>query len=97
MSTVPNFTLAVHHDPAHGWLAVPRSLIECLGLRRRISSCSYEDSDGMVYLEEDCDATLFLDTALEADWTLSFDEHFSDELSFIRQLPRYRLPEQPAG
>jgi len=45
-------------DPGHGWLEVPRYLVEQYGIADKISSCSYQDGK-MVYLEEDCDMALF--------------------------------------
>lgn len=57
-------TYVFHTDPGHGWLAVKRKELEALDLISKISSCSYQ-KNGTVYLEEDCDATLFLET-LEA-------------------------------
>lgn len=79
-----------HTDPGHGWLAVPTETIENWGLRERISHFSYiSDDSETLYLEEDCDAQVFIDA-----WYLSFgDEPFvrhqhSDADSFIRKLRR---------
>lgn len=44
-------------DPGHGWLEVPAGEVVRLGLRP--TRYSYEH-DGMVYLEEDCDAGPFI-------------------------------------
>lgn len=49
----------LHTDSSHGWLEVPVDLIELLGIRYKISKYSYK-RDGMVYLEEDCDLSLFI-------------------------------------
>ncbi len=50
-----------YSDASHGWLAVPRSLLMELGIAQKISAYSYQSKSGKtVYLEEDCDATLFL-------------------------------------
>jgi hypothetical protein len=44
-------------DPGHGWLRVP--LVSCEGLR--FSEYSYIDrAGGWLYLEEDCDAGVWL-------------------------------------
>ena len=48
-----------HSDPGHGWLAVNRSELIRLGILDKVSPCSYQRG-GTVYLEEDCDATLFI-------------------------------------
>lgn len=47
-------------DSGHGWLAVKRQYLDRLKLLNKISDCSYERG-GTVYLEEDCDAPLFVD------------------------------------
>lgn len=46
------------NDPGHAWLEVPRAELEALQIKP--SSYSYQN-EGMVYLEEDCDASLFID------------------------------------
>ena len=48
-------------DPGHGWLSVPRSLIISLGLKDKITGFSYQKGN-RVYLEEDCDCSIFYDT-----------------------------------
>ena len=49
-------------DPGHGWVSVPLEDIKRLGITDNISAYSYM-TDKRVYLEEDCDAGLFLDAA----------------------------------
>ena len=51
-------------DPAHGWLKVQRKELKELGILPLISTCSYQRGE-YVYLEEDCDMTLFLETKLK--------------------------------
>jgi hypothetical protein len=41
-------------DPGHGWVKVPRNLLEKFGIADKISRYSYSRGDS-VYLEEDCD------------------------------------------
>lgn len=49
-----------HSDPGHGWLEVGLADLRDVGLRAtQFSSYSYRHGDRL-YLEEDCDATLFL-------------------------------------
>jgi hypothetical protein len=48
-------------DPGHSWLAVQRKRIDALGLTKQISSFSYMDSEWL-YLEEDADRSLYLQT-----------------------------------
>ncbi len=45
------------NDPGHAWLEVPRVELEALQIIP--SSYSYQHGD-KVYLEEDCDASLFI-------------------------------------
>jgi len=47
-------------DPGHAWLEVPRAELVELGILNKVSQYSYQHGD-MVYLEEDCDAGLFID------------------------------------
>jgi hypothetical protein len=53
-------------DDSHGWLAVPSRQLKAIGLKPSdISDYSYYSTSKsgftMYYLEEDCDAPLFLD------------------------------------
>jgi hypothetical protein len=90
MTESRKLTLPQHIDPAHGWLAVPRALIEELGIARHISVYSYEGPDCTVYLEEDDDAPVFIAAAMDAGWDLHFTIQETDEPSPIRRLPRYK-------
>lgn len=45
-------------DPGHGWYAVKRDVLAKLGLLYEVSTYSYQRGE-TVYLEEDCDATVF--------------------------------------
>lgn len=47
-----------YSDPGHGWLAVKRSDLHALGIADKITRFSYQRGN-TVYLEEDCDVTLF--------------------------------------
>jgi hypothetical protein len=49
----------VFDDPGHGWAKVPRTLLKELDIVDKISTCSYQRGEN-VYLEEDCDATTFV-------------------------------------
>ena len=51
--------LSFHADPGHGWLAAP--IDEIREAKLSISGYSYINRDeGMAYLEEDCDAMVFI-------------------------------------
>lgn len=47
-------------DPGHGWLVVMKEDVIASGAK--ITPYSYE-ADGLVYLEEDCDAGSFIEAA----------------------------------
>jgi hypothetical protein len=52
-------------DPGHGWLKVNTRDLFALGLTPAdFSSCSYR-RDNDLYLEEDCDASLFIQTYIQ--------------------------------
>lgn len=50
-----------YEDPGHGWLKVLRKHIEALGIADKITPYSYQRGE-YVYLEEDGDLSLFMDT-----------------------------------
>ena len=86
--------LTFHCDPSHGWLEVNREDIDALGIADQISAYSYamaatHKRAGMVYLEEDCDASLFLDAAKAAGWTIQIVEKYTAEDSPICKYPAF--------
>ncbi len=62
-------TYIFYTDPGHGWLAVKRAELEKLGILDKISHFSYQRG-GTVYLEEDCDANVFLMAHLKTSGTM---------------------------
>jgi hypothetical protein len=55
-------TFTYHSDPGHGWLEVPIQTLLSVGLAPSdFSAYSYQHRD-KVYLEEDCDAAVFIRT-----------------------------------
>jgi len=56
-----NNTYTFYSDPGHGWLEVPKKELEDLGIINKVSQCSYINQ-GMIYLEEDCDAPIFINS-----------------------------------
>jgi hypothetical protein len=80
-------TFTYHEDAAHGWVKAPRGLVELLGLADKISECSYQLGDN-VYLEEDCDAPLFIETFRERFGSIRLVVKRS-ECSRIRNYHRY--------
>ena len=69
-------------------------MVQAMGLADKISGYSYQKY-GTAYLEEDCDATLFLDKAKELGWTVQTVEKYSDTDSFVRSLESYRPLDPP--
>ena len=58
-------------DPGHGWVSVPRKLIDQLGIAEDITPYSYQKG-GTVYLEEDVDASTFAEAAEAAGIEVEF-------------------------
>lgn len=55
-----------HNDGGHGWYAVKRKKLESMGVLNNVSGFSYERGQ-TVYLEEDCDASLFFNALSEEE------------------------------
>ena len=81
-----NLTLNFYTDPGHGWLRAPLVLINKLGVTP--SKYSYTDSE-YGYLEEDMDASLFIEAAKKAGYTLTLKENHSSRNSFVRSKRRF--------
>lgn len=79
----------VYADPGHAWCKVPRSLIEELGIAEKITHYSYQRGEH-VYLEEDCDLTLFARTMRANGHEVHYREHHTDKSSKIRSYDDYR-------
>lgn len=95
MTILSNETLVVclefHYDAGHGWLRVKLKDIKTLGIADKISSCSYFKGE-WAYLEEDCDADVFLKAYKEyakahniGEVNVRFDEISDGDDSPIRQ------------
>lgn len=86
-------TIVFHEDPGHGWLQVPKPLAKQLGITGKISGYSYQDTKN-VYLEEDCDFSLFYDAmkirqnGLHKDFWEMCPKEYKEE-SPIRRKTRY--------
>ncbi len=79
-----------HTDAGHGWLAVKRKELIDLNILDKVSHCSYEKGQ-TVYLEEDCDAPLFV-KALEAKGIeLKYKEGASVDRSPIRSYDMFKM------
>lgn len=83
----------VHADPGHSWYAVSSKVIVELGIVNKISHYSYVSNGGtIVYLEEDVDARLFLETAFKAGYnvTIKYAKE-SEKRSPIRNYRHYTV------
>lgn len=74
-------------DPGHGWLRVPVMSAEGL----TFSEYSYIDRvGGWLYLEEDCDASIWLNAHGVQVHVLPVE--YLDDDAFVRDLPRLPAP-----
>ncbi len=81
-----------YSDSGHGWLKAPFIMLEVLDIKDKISSYSYISNDCKnVYLEEDCDATIFIEAYKQKYGTIDITEKYIDGNCFIRELPSYIL------
>lgn len=75
--------------PGHGYLSVNKDLIEKLGLIDKITSYSGMDAN-RVYLEEDCDATLFANTCKEQGINIEYKETYRENFNYTHNYnPKY--------
>lgn len=73
-------------DPGHGWIAVPLSIIREWNIKP--SQFSYRD-ETMGYLEEDCDASLFVNEAKSRNVSIQIIEQHTNQDSPIRRMRRF--------
>ena len=83
--------LTFHCDPSHGWLEVTQADLETLGIAGLISAYSYAKGD-KAYLEEDCDANLYIEGAKAAGWTIQIVEQYTGTDSPIRRMESFKVP-----
>jgi hypothetical protein len=82
------FTIIVYNDPGHGWGKVKRQVLSNLGLVDKVSAYSYQYKDN-VYLEEDCDLSLLVQTLYALDVRVKFVEKSTNKQSKIRSYESY--------
>jgi hypothetical protein len=83
-----NRKFTFYADPGHGWLEVDREDLYALNLSKKVSRYSYSKGT-KVYLEEDCDAPLFLDSAKAEGWTINIQEKYQENTP-IRNYQNYQ-------
>lgn len=74
-----------HEDPGHGWIEVPITELRRLKIADRISPYSYRDG-GIAYLEEDCDASVWVNAKTEAGEDIKTERVYTNHDSFVRDL-----------
>ena len=84
------FTIIVYNDPGHGWGKVKRQVLSNLGLVDKVSAYSYQYKDN-VYLEEDCDLPLLVQTLFALDVRVKFIEKSTNKQSRIRSYESYAV------
>jgi len=79
-----------HRDLGHGWLEVKISLLKELGIENQMTPFSYLDTSGEIaFLEEDVDATLFMNKLKKENRPYRFLHIDNGDTSFIRSLKHY--------
>lgn len=78
----------VYGDGGHAWCKVPVSSLEALDLVDKITPYSYLLGK-YAYLEEDQDATTFIDALVDKGIPFTFTTHHTDRLSAIRNYPSF--------
>jgi hypothetical protein len=81
--------LVAYNDPGHGWMAVKRIELYRLGIADKVSTYSYQRGD-TVYLEEDCDAALFLEAYAKAHGAPVVEDRYCNGNSPIRSYAAYK-------
>jgi hypothetical protein len=84
-------TFKYYQDPGHGWIAVKVELLEQLGIDGQISEFSYINEKGTTaYLEEDCDASLFVEKYIEVFGIKpQWKDIFSERRHWVRGYSNY--------
>ena len=86
--------IVYYTDPGHGWFAVKRADCEALGILERISPYSYQRG-GTVYLEEDCDASLYFAAVKARGAVPQYIEKHTDKRHPIRSYSSFSVTRNP--
>lgn len=81
-------TYNFYSDPGHGWVKVPLSVLSKLGIIDKITSFSYIRGNN-AYLEEDEDASLFVNELKAMGVTPKFKDAYTNKYSKIRSYGTY--------
>jgi hypothetical protein len=77
-----------HTDPGHGWLEVSKDELSLFNIADKISSYSYKLGN-KVFLEEDCDAGLFINALENKGIKFTYTTINSNTDSIVRTYKRY--------
>lgn len=83
-----NKTYQSYSDPGHGWLKVSIADLYMLGIESKISHYSYINNYN-VFLEEDCDLTIFINAMESKNIDFKINEHSCNNSSKIRNYAGY--------
>jgi len=86
--------IVYYTDPGHGWFAVKRADCEALDILEKISHYSYQRGR-TVYLEEDCDASLYFAAMKARDTVPQYIEKHTDKRHPIRSYPSFSVTRNP--
>lgn len=83
--------LIVYSDPSHAWLKVSKWDLQVLNIADKISTYSYMNGNN-VYLEEDCDAGIYLNALKNVGLNYKIGEKVSrNDQSVIRSYNSYQF------
>lgn len=85
-----NKNFIFYSDSGHGWLRVKRNELKDLNIENNITPCSYQNND-YVYLEEDLDATTFINAYKNKYNCEPILKTSYSHQSHIRQYENYRI------
>lgn len=83
-------TIQTFSDPSHGWGKVSKKELQKLNLLEKISHCSYQTKD-FVFLEEDCDLTIYVNALKEKGIEYKFRGTSSNKRSRIRNYDNFYI------
>lgn len=81
--------IVYYTDPGHGWFAVKRAELTQLGIIGQVSHYSYQRGR-TVYLEEDCDASLYFAAHKAAGTVPAYIEKHTDKRHPIRSYSTFK-------
>lgn len=89
-------TLQVLTDPSHGWIKISLNHLNKLNLIDKITPFSFINNKH-AYLEEDCDASLLIDTLKQNDIHFEFRYNHSNTSSKLRYYDSYNIDQAMKG